>query len=218
MYDLTFSFWSLLTTEKAELAGGRALLHSEVPYLLSNAAWYPQPGRLKSVAEWYAARDLPPALVVPALRDDNLERTLQEGPFELERAFIFREAEPQPEHAEDVVEQVSWTQTRYAGDLLASFYGQADLSIAVAKSVAKAMQHTPAVQTFLAYEKEPVGVMVTFEQENVLSAMLLVGSGGLEHRLAQEAAARSLRGVVLEALPEGIDQRSEMSLERWSIR
>ena len=218
MYDLTFSFWSLLTTEKAELAGGRALLHSEVPYLLSNAAWYPQPGRLKSVAEWYAARGLPPALVVPALRDHNLERTLQDGPFELERAFIFREAEPQPEHAEDVVEQVGWTQTRYAGELLASFYGQGDLSIAVAKSVAKAMQDTPAVQTFLAYEKEPVGVMVAFEQENVLSAMLLVESGGLEYRLAQEATARGLRGFVLEALPEGITLRSEMSLERWSIR
>ena len=63
----------------------------KVPYLLSNAAWYPKPGELQSVAEWYAERGLPPALIA-ALETvkDALERTLQEGPFRLEQSFYFR--------------------------------------------------------------------------------------------------------------------------------
>ena len=216
MYDLSFTFWSLLSTETAELAGGTALAHAEVPYLLSNAAWYPRPGELKSVAEWYAARDLPPALVVPGLRDDVLERTLQDGPFDLEQSFVFRPAEV-TDTSQNVVEQVSWAQTRYAGDLLASFYGQPDLAVAIAKSLTNAMQQNSDVQTFLAYQSEPVGTMVTFEKEKTLSSMLLVESGGLESRLVLEAAARGSTAFVLEPLPTGVTFRSRRSLERWSI-
>ena len=216
MYDFAFSFWSLLSTEQAEISGGRALAHSEVPYLLSNAAWYPRPGELKSVTEWYAARDLPPALIVPGERDDAVEHILQDGPFTVEQSFIFRAAEP--DEAASVVEQVSWAQTRYAGELLAGFYGQPELAVAVAKSLTNAVQQSPAVQVFLAYEDEPVGTMVAFERENALSSMLLVESGGLEPRLAQEAAARGLQAFVLEPLPAGVTFRSRRSLERWSIR
>ncbi|CAN5902138.1 hypothetical protein BH24DEI2_BH24DEI2_16140 [soil metagenome] len=217
MYDFAFSFWSLLSTERADLPGGRALAHAEVPYLLSNAAWYPRPGELKSVAEWYAARDLPPALMVSGERDAAVERTLQEGPFKLEQSFIFRPAEPM-DASQNVVEQVSWAQTRYAGDLLAKFYGQLELAVAISKSLTEIMQRNADVQTFLAYEDEPVGTMVTFEQENTLSSVLLLGSGGLEARLAQEADARGLRAFVLEPLPAGTTFRSKRGLERWSIR
>lgn len=217
MYDLAFSFWSLLSTERADLPGGRALAHSEVPYLLSNAAWYPQPGELKSVAEWYAARDLPPALIVSGARDAAVERTLQDGPFDLEQSFIFRPAEP-TDASQAVVEQVGWAQTRYAGEVLAKFYGQNELAVAISKSLTNAMQRSSDVQTFLAYEDEPVGTMVTFEQETTLSAMLLVESGGLESRLAQDAGVRGLQAFVLEPLPGGVTFRSARSLERWSIR
>ena len=227
MYDFAFAFWSFLSTDTAELPGGKALSHAEVPYLLSNAAWYPRPGELKSVAEWYAARDLPPALVAPALRAAKLENALRDGPFELERAFVFREAaareavredEGQPERVRDVVEQVSWAQTRYAGELLAGFYEQPGLAVAVAKSLTEAMRHSADVQTFLAYRDEPVGTAVAFERENLLSAMLLLESGGLEARLVRDAEARGLTAFVLETLPEGVTFRSERSLERWSVR
>ena len=217
MYDFAFSFWSLLSTERANLPGGRALAHSEVPYLLSNAAWYPQTGELKSVAEWYAARDLPPALIVSGERGSALERTLQDGPFALEQAFIFREAEA-GDARDALVEQVSWAQTRYAGDLLANFYGQPELAVAIAKSLTNTMQQNSDVQTFLAYQDALVGTMVAFQEGNILSSMLLVESGGLEARLVQEAVGRGLQGFVLETLPEAITFRSARGLERWSIR
>ncbi len=220
LYDFAFAFWSLLSTETADLPGGRALAHAEVPYLLSNAAWYPRPGALKSVAAWYAARDLPPALIVSGKRDDAVERSLQDGPFDLEQSFVFRRCERDdlPADVSAGVEQVSWAQTRYAGELLARFYEQPELAVEVAKSLTKAMRQTSDVQTFLAYRDEPVGAMVAFERENMLSAVLLVESGGLEARLGQEADARGLQAFVLEALPEGVTLRSGRGLERWSIR
>ena len=215
MYDLAFTFWSHLITEQASLAGGEALAHLEVPYLLSNAAWYPKPGQLQSVAEWYAERELPPALIVPSTRKDTLERTLQEGPFMLERGFIFRETVET--EAESVVEQVDWRQTRCAGELLARYYEQPELALTIASSLAQVMQESSNVQAFLSYQDNPVGAMVTFEQEDVLAAMLLVDEdGGLEHHLAQDAAQRGMRAFVLEALPEGATVGG--GLERWSIR
>ena len=215
MYDVAFAFWRHLTTERNELPGGIALANSNVPYLLSNAAWYPKPGELQSVAEWYAVRELPPALIVPSDRDTNLERTLREGPFILEQSFTFRKA--LETSSENLVEQVDWRQTRYAGELLAQHYEQPGLALAIASSLAHAMQQNPSVQAFLSYEEDPVGAMVTFEQEDTLTAMLSVDEdGGLETRLAQDAARRGLKGLVLEALPDGVTVSG--GLERWSIR
>ena len=215
LYDLAFAFWHHLTTEQANLPGGTALANTNVPYLLSNAAWYPKLGQLQSVAEWYAVCELPPALIVPGRKEDDIERTLQEGPFMLERGFTFREA--LETHSETLVEQVDWRQTRYAGALLARHYEQPDLELAIASSLADAMQKNPSVQAFLSYKEDPVGAMVTFERDDTLTAMLLVdGDGGLETRLAQDAARRGLKGLVLEALPDGVTAGG--GLERWSIR
>ena len=213
-YDTAFAFWSLLSTEQEKLAGGVALANTDVPYFLSNAAWYPQVGELQGVAEWYAARGLPPALIAPSKREDALERALQEGPFRLEHAFTFREAAETP--AESLVEQVDWRQTRYAGELLARHYEQPDLGLAIGSSLADAVQKYPPVQAFLSYRDDPVGAMVTFEHDDALIATLLADEGGgLETRLAQDAARRGLRGMVMELLPEGVTTGG--GLERWVI-
>ena len=215
MYDLAFTFWRNLITEQDNLLGGTALANRNVAYLLSNAAWYPEPGKSQGVAEWYAVRELPPALIVPSQRENTVERILQEGPFTLERGFTFREAFETP--SESLVEQVDWRQTRYAGELLARHYDQPSLSLAIASSLAHAMQQNPSIQAFLSYEENPVGAMVTFERDDTLTAMLLVdGDGGLETRLAQDATRRGLKGLVLEALSDGVTAGG--GLERWSIR
>lgn len=215
--DFAFAFWSQLVTESAELAGGTALAHLDVPYYLSNAAWYPVAAELKSVTEWYAAKHLPPSLIVPSLRDETLERSLQDGPFMLEKSFHFRNAEPRS-NSKLLVEQVNWSQSRYAAELLANAYEQPDLSFAIAKSLTTALQAEPNIHLFLVYDEKPVGVMVTFESKEILSAMLFVDSGGeLETRLYQEAELRGLSPVVLEVLPDNTTLRSERSLERWSI-
>mgnify|MGYP000046704645 CR=1 FL=1 len=216
-YDLAFSFWSQVSTEQAKLPGGTAFAHTDVPYYLSNAAWYPKIGELASVTEWYAARNLPPSLIVPSLRDDAVEQTLQDGPFMLEKSFHFRAAEANFDTAH-IVEQVSWSQSRYAAELLANAYEQPDLSFAIAKSLTTALQAEPKIQLFLAYGDKPVGTMVTFESEDVLSAMLLVGSdGSLETRLVQEAESRGLNPLILELLPDHTTLKSVRGLERWSI-
>ena len=215
MYDLAFAFWRHLATEQANLPGGVALANLSVPYLLSNAAWYLKPGQLQSIAEWYAVRELPPALIVPSSREKTLERTLQEGPFMLERSFTFREAVETK--SESLVEQVDWRQTRYAGELLARYYDQPDLGLPIASTLTQVMQQTSDVQLFLGYQDDPVGTMVTFEQGDTLLAMLSVDkNGGLEARLAQDAVRRGLQGFVLEALPDGVTVGG--GLERWSIR
>jgi hypothetical protein len=127
-YDFAFEFWSLLTTECENLAGGIALANLEAPFLLSNAAWYPKIGELKTIAQWYAKRGLPPALVVPSVRDEDLEHALQESAFTLEKTFAFI-----PIHTSSLirltnntVEQASWLQSRVTAELLATHFGQAE--------------------------------------------------------------------------------------------
>lgn len=218
MYDLAFAFWSNLTTEQSNLPGGLALAQTGVPYFLSNAAWYPKAGELKSITEWYAARDLPPAIIVSGLRDEELGRALQDGPFMLEKSFHFRTAETGSNNTNSFVEQVNWSQSRYAAELLADFYEQPELKFAVAKSFTAALQTEPKIYLFLAYNEDPIGMMVTFERGDTLSAMLLVDTDtDLETRLIQEAEIRGLSPLVLEVLPKNTTLRAGQGLERWSI-
>lgn len=217
LHDLTFRFWSRLTTETDDLPGGRALANLEVPYLLANAAWYPQAGGLASLNDWYAERDLPPAVVIADHEAEGLEPALRAASFRPERAFIFREARASPLPRDVVTEQVSWTQLRYAGEVLAAHYQQPELALAIGAGMARLLEASQDVLAFLSYAPEPSGVMLALEHEAALLVMLLADeSGALEARLCAEARAQGKRALVLEALPERTTSVSATALARWS--
>ena len=199
------------------MPGGHALANLHAPLLLSNAAWYPKVGELSSVAEWYASRNLHPALIVPAVREAELGRALHEGPFLLERAFRFRDVESVELEGDTVVEQVSWAQGRTLGELFSTAYGEPAYGVAFGAALTKAMQAHPAVTAYVAYKNEAIGAMVVFEGK-VLAAMLMSNAdGALEARLAGEAQNRNLTPYVLEPLDEGVTVKDGRSFERWSI-
>jgi hypothetical protein len=230
-YELAFAFWKLLSYEQAELPGGVALANLEVPMLLSNAAWFPRAGGLRTVAAWYDERGLNAALVAPASKGAALERSLQEGPFGLEATFTL--AEPGPATASSlVVEQASWAQARVAADRLASHYGFPDYGPALGKTLARAMQAEPAIGLYLTYDDgahdngahddAPLAAMVTFdvatfERDGSLTAMLMSEPRApLTERLLREAGARRRKAQVFEAAPAGAER--DAVLEYWSIR
>jgi hypothetical protein len=219
LYDFAFEFWSLLITEQQNLAGGTALANLEVPFLFSNAAWYPKIGKLKTVAEWYARRRLPPALIVPTERNTELERSLQEGLFSLEHSFGFQKVHifSLLSKKQDVtIEQTSWTQTRVTGDLLALHYNEPSLGIAIGKSLSVAMQNSSQIRNYIAYAEKPVAAMVTFEQNGILAAMLCSQSKLFSQTLLEEASHLGLEPYIFETASH--TNNKTLCLERWSIQ
>lgn len=218
LYNVAFQFWSLLTTEKEELLGGFALANLELPLLLANAAWYPQVGQLKTVAEWYAKRNLPAALIVSGSKDKTLEHTLQEGPFTLEQSFGFLQLNPQ-ETSMAVVEQASWLQARNSADILARFYGEGQWNLELANTLSKAMQADLRIQNYITYASKPVGAMITFTEKPFHIAMLCGDSeGALWNRLEQDAQNLHCTAYVLQVVDKPQQVKPEDRLERWSIR
>lgn len=218
-YDFAFNFWSLLTTEHEALSGGVALANLEVPLLLANAAWYPKVGELKTVAEWYGKRGLPPALIVPTLRDEDLERTLQEGPFRLEQTFSFSPAAPPSllRLNQHTVEQSSWLRSRVAANLLASSFGGAEWGLALSQSLSRALQGSSHVHSYLAYQDKAVAAMITFEEGGILAAMLSSDSSRFTKTLLEEAGNLGLKPYVFEEATSS-KVKPELCLERWSIQ
>ena len=218
LYARSFDFWRLFATEEVEVGASTLLANSKVPLLLSNAAWFPKVDDFQRIASWYVERDIVPALVVPALRDEAFNETLEGSAFMLEQSFTFRNLETPEESADLISEQVSWAQGRVLGEYLAAHYGFPAYGVALGTALTGAMQRCPQIVSFAAYSTsgEVVGALVAFEYEGLLSATL--HSGEVESRLYEEAVSRELRGAVLEPLPEGVSVRGEMSLERWSIR
>ena len=217
LHNLAFAFSRLLSEEEVKLPSGHALANLHAPLLLSNAAWYPQVGELASVAEWYASRNLHPAIIVPAVRGAELERALKEGLFLLGRAFRFRDVEPAGLESDAVVEQVSWAQGRTLGETFATEYGELAYGVALGATLTKAMQAHPAITGYVAYKDEAVGAMVVFEGEALAAMLMSDADGALEVRLAEEARSRNLTPYVLEPLPEGVTVKDGRSFERWSI-
>jgi hypothetical protein len=219
MYDFAFNFWSLLTTEREELPGGVALANLETPFLLANAAWYPKVGELKTVAEWYAKRDLPPAVIVPSLREEGLERTLQEGPFRLEQTFCFSPVSTPSllRLNQHKVEQSSWLRSRVAADLLTNTFGQPEWAFALSQTLAKALQSSSQIHSYLAYQDKAVASMITFEEGGSVAAMLTSDASRFTQTLLEEASNLSLKPYVFaEAASSAVT--TELCLERWSIR
>ena len=218
VYDIAFAFWSLLTTEYEPLTGSIALANVSVPFLLSNAAWYPKVGELKTVAEWYARRGLPPAMIVSSQRNPELEQTLQEGPFTLEQSFRFQSVHLPSllRKQNSVVEQTPWTQARVTGDLLAQHYGEPDLGVAIGKSLSEAMQNSSYIRNYIAYEQKPVAAMVTFEQNGVLTAMLCSQNNLFSQTLLEEASHVGLEPYIFDTISDSVNKA--FCLERWSIK
>jgi hypothetical protein len=218
-YDFAFAFWSHFTTEREDLAGGVALANLEVPFLLANAAWYPKADELKTISEWYAKRDLPPALIIPASRDGELERTLRESAFTLEETFAFTSISASSfiRLNSYTVEQASWLQSRVTAELLAAHFGQAELAISMSQTLSKAMQGSSHIRNYLAYQDKPVAAMVTFEQHDILAAMLTTNAELFIQTLLGEATTFGLKPYIFEKLND-TDAQASFRLERWSIR
>jgi hypothetical protein len=217
-YTFAFSFWSLLTTEREDLEGGITLANLETPFLLSNAAWYPKAGELKTIAKWYAKRGLPPALVVPSVRDEDTEHTLREGPFILEQTFCFSPVTTSPllRLNQYTVEQSSWLRSRVAADLLASSFGGTKWSFALSQTLSRALQNSSQIRSYLAYQDKAVASMITFEENGTLAAMLTSDVGQFTKTLLEEAGNLGLKPCIFEVA--SVDGNSELCLERWSIQ
>ena len=213
----SFSFWSQLTTEKKSLENGLAFANTDVPFYLSNAFWHPSLENLADILPWYEARQLPPAVIVPANKSDDLRSALLETNFTFELSFAFRKAQKSLDKT--ITEQVNWTQMGYAGELLATYYEQPELAINIGKGLGEALQKDSNIKAFLSYEHEPVGTMIIYQGETALSAMLLVDrDGALEHRLVTEAEILGLDAYVLEPVVDEATSDPELTLERWSIQ
>jgi hypothetical protein len=219
-YDFAFSFWSLLTTTRENLPGGVALANLEAPFLLSNAAWYPKVGELKTVAEWYAKRGLPPALVVPSVRDEDLGRTLREGAFELEQTFSFSPISVTSLLRQNhrTIEQASWLQSRVTAELLASHFGQEEFAVGMSQTLSRAMQGSGQVRAHIAYQSnKPLAAITTFEQEGILAAMLTSQAQLFTQTLLQEADTFKMMPYLFEVSNQ-TEINPLLSLERWSVQ
>jgi hypothetical protein len=217
LYTFAFNFWSLLTTQQEHLPGGVALTNLEVPFLLANAAWYPRPGDLNTVAEWYGERGLPPAVVVPSSRDEALERTLKEGPFRLEQTFCFSRLEPTfLKQSTRNVEQASWLQSRTSAELLAAHFGEPQLGSAIGQALSRAMQDFKQVRNYIAYQNKPVATMIAYEQNGILAGMLTTQAEVFAATLLEEASIFELTPYLFEMADEM--REASLCLERWSIQ
>ena len=225
LYTLAFNFWQLFATKEVEVGGSVALTNSNVPLLLSNAAWFPkaddfQSSALQDIATHYAERDIVPALVVPAVRDEAFNKSLGGSAFSLEGAFTFLEAESNmdTENTNLISEQVSWAQGRVLGEHLAAHYGFLAYGVQLGAAITAAMQRCSEIVSFAAYGTagEVAGALVALETPTSFVAML--SSGAVDHRLVQEAASRNLQALSLALLPPGVTVKNERSFERWSVR
>lgn len=217
-YDLALEFHQTLKTAQNKLGSGLALANTDVFYLLANAGWHIRAGDLKELLNWYEIMGLPPAVITSGDGAEELDAALKDAGFSVETSFAFRTPEANLGPSTVQIEQVSWAQMRYAGKLLAKHYEQPENTVAISKSLTKAMQHSAGIKAYLGYEGEAKSVMVTFETDTQVVSMLGVDDGGaLENHLLQTAQDLGLKPLVLEALPKGVSVSGE-GLQRWSIR
>ncbi len=219
-YDFAFAFWSQLSTEREDLAGGIALANLETPLLLANAAWYPKVGELKTVAEWYGERGLPPALIVPSVRDEGFERTLQEGPFTKEKTFCFTPINTPSllRSNQHTVEQSSWLRSHMTADLLARSFGQEAWAFTLSQTLSRALQGSSHIHSYLAYQDDKaVASMITFEQNGILASIMTSDTSRFTRTLLEEASNLGLNPSIFEEI-SATPVNPALCLERWSIQ
>lgn len=213
-YDHAFGFWRLLAESYVPLGQGKALVNPAAPFLLSNALWYPEPESVAELRDFYREQGISASCLVSVALDDGLLQTLA-----LTHAGFLRIAQydltPVREAAAGAadVEQVSWTQARALGEVIAAAYELSPYAVAVGQSLALAMQLEPKLAAFIAYNGQPVGAMVALETDEQLIAFILeaptaLSQGALRARLSFEAETRGKGAFVFAQAPVG-------GLELW---
>lgn len=220
-YDRAFSFWRRLAETSAPVGPSKALLNTSAPFVLSNALWYPAPEAVAEAPAFYAEQGVLASVVsgAPRLNEPrgDLHAALKRAGFARADRYALRRPEQRGPVQEITTEQVSWTQTRTPGEVLAAVYDLPAYAVAVGQTLALAMQLDPAVEAFVAYQARPVGVMVTLTTGDDLTAFVLAAptdeaKGALEARLTFEAEAREKRALVFDRI-EGPN-----ALEVWRLQ
>ncbi len=107
---------------------------------------------------------------------------------------------------------------RFASEIIARHYEQAELQHPLTKQLTKLLQDHSRVQAYLAYEDNAVGAMISFETQTHLIAMLLVDKHSqLEKRLLEDALNQDKQACVIEECSADTVSVKEDTLERWSI-
>jgi hypothetical protein len=213
-YDHAFGFWRLLAESYTPLGTSKALVNTEAPILLSNALWYPEPESVAELRDFYNEQGVSASCVLSARLDVGLFQTLALTNAGFSRAAQYGFSPVITAQSSDLsVEQVSWTQARTLGEVIASVYELSPYAVAVGQSLALAMQLEPALEAFVAYGGRPVGAMVTLETLEKLVAFVLetlteAATGALRARLLFEAETRGKEAFVFEQTQTG-------GLELW---
>jgi hypothetical protein len=213
-YDHAFAFWRLLAESYVPLGQGRALVNTAAPFIFSNALWYPEAESVAELRDFCREQGISASCALSVALDDGLFGTLA-----LTNAGFSRTAQydltPIREAAAGAadVEQVSWTQARALGEVIAAAYELNPYAVAVGQSLALAMQLEPKLAAFVAYEGRPVGAMVTLETDEQLVAFILEAlsapsQGELRARLSFEAETRGKGAFVFAQAQTG-------GLELW---
>jgi hypothetical protein len=213
-YDHAFEFWRLLAESYTPFGNSKALVNTEAPFILSNALWYPEPGSITELRDFYNEQGVSASCVLSALLDDGLFQTLalSNAGFSRTAQYTFSPVSA-ANPTELAVEQVSWTQARTLGEVIAEVYALSPYAVAVGQSLALAMQLENDLAAFVAYGGPAVGAMVTLETPEKLVAFVLESltegaDSALRTRLLFEAETRGKGAFVFEQTQTG-------GLELW---
>ncbi|MCA9837884.1 MAG: hypothetical protein KC422_13285 [Trueperaceae bacterium] len=148
---------------------------------------------------------LPPAIICEPSRAPK--------GFSLEAKFGLRVARASKNAAIAHTEQVSWTQSGYLADRIASVNDLNSFAFPLANQLAQLLQNDPHVLAFLSYG-DTSGAMLLYETPTMLVSLFPIDDGSLETRLLQEATSLGKRAFVLELHQE---DSYVFELERWIL-
>lgn len=196
----------MLASETLELNASVFLANHDLPYYLANAAWFFGESPIEALRDWYAARELPAAIIT--------EPKSVPSAFKADFGVGLREAQRASHSAQ--VEQVNWTQMQAFANVLTQHYAQPKFAFLLAKHLASLLQKHNNMLAFMSYEQTPTGAMFVYETEDTLFSMLTTDpSQGLETRLKQEAQQLGKTALMFEP-----DQEKDylLRLERWILK
>ncbi len=135
-YDQAFNFWRLLAEIYTPLGSSKALVNTAAPIVLSNALWYPEPESIAELHDFYGEQDVSPSCFLSAELDDGLRQmALSNAGFLRTAQYGFTPVDAVKTGAL-AVEQVSWSQTRTLGEVIAVNYALDLYAVAVGQVLA----------------------------------------------------------------------------------